>query len=355
MSSPSTAELVERIKTAAAAVGALKLMEVCGTHTVNIFRSGVKSLLPENVRMISGPGCPVCVTSQAYIDAACQLAARPDVTICTYGDMVRVPGADDSLEQQRSRGADIKIVYSARDAVTFARSHPDRKIVFLAVGFETTTPATGAAILEAERFDLPNFFIIPGHKLVLPAMQTLLAAGDVPIDGFLCPGHVSIVIGADAYRPIAEQYHKPCVITGFEPEQLVLGISCLVDLVSRRQATVENVYGIAVRHEGNPHARALMDRVFQPTDAVWRAIGTIPASGLALREAYQRFDALDHFAITLGQDTEPPGCLCGQVIQGKTEPTQCPLFAQQCTPVTPIGPCMVSSEGTCAAWYKYNR
>ena len=269
--------------------------------------------------------------------------------------MVRVPGSNGSLEDLRGRGAQINIVYSAHDAVTFARAHPDRNVVFLAVGFETTTPATAAAVLEADQLNLPNFFILAGHKLVLPAMTALLSAGEVPIDGFLCPGHVSIVIGARAYDPIARDFHKPCVIAGFEPEQLLLGINRLIELIAQGRTTVDNVYGVAVSDQGNPHAQSLIDRVFEPADAVWRAIGSIPASGLTLRPAYQKFDALTHFAITLGPDTEPPGCLCGQVIQGKNEPADCPLFAQQCTPLTPIGPCMVSSEGTCAAWYKYNR
>jgi hydrogenase expression/formation protein HypD len=348
-------QIVEQIAAKAASAGVVRIMEVCGTHTVSLFRTGVKSLLPANVRLISGPGCPVCVTSQGYIDAACEIASRPNVAICTYGDMVRVPGQAGSLEHQRARGARIIVVYSARDAVHYAETHPDLQVVFLAVGFETTTPGTAAAIIEAEAKGLGNFFVLPGHKLVIPAMTALLSAGDVPLDGFLCPGHVSVIIGTDAYRPIAEHYHKPCVVAGFEPEQMLLGILRIVEQVAARKAGLENVYGVAVGDEGNAHAQQLIDRVFEPEDTIWRAMGVIPLSGLALRTPYKRFDALAHFGLTIGPDYDPPGCRCGEVIQGKVEPADCPLFGTRCTPSDPVGPCMVSSEGTCAAWYKYGR
>lgn len=348
-------QVVDEIVKACASLPRVQLMEVCGTHTVSLFRSGVKSLLPAGLRLVSGPGCPVCVTSQAYIDVACELAARPDVTICTYGDMVRVPGRHDSLEGLRARGATVRVVYSARDAVQLAGRNGDRKVVFLAVGFETTAPATAAAVLEADRSDPGNFFILPAHKLVVPAMEALLSAGDVPIDGFLCPGHVSVVIGAGAYERIVEHYRKPCVVAGFEPPGMLEGILRLVLQVAGGRAEVENVYRTAVRREGNPTARGLVSEVFEPAPAVWRAMGTIDASGLELRSKYKRFDALAHFGLELGADYEPAGCLCGQVIQGKVDPTHCPLFGRECTPRRPVGPCMVSSEGTCAAWYKYRR
>jgi hydrogenase expression/formation protein HypD len=333
----------------------LRIMEICGTHTVSLFRTGIKSLLPESLKMISGPGCPVCVTSQGYINAACELASRPEVTICTYGDMVRVPGRTGSLEHQRAAGADIMVVYSARDAVRYAEQHPDRQTVFLAVGFETTAPTTAAAILEADQKRLQNFSVLTGHKLVIPAMLALLAAGDVPIDGFMCPGHVSIVIGANAYQPIVEANRKPCVVTGFEPENMLLGIAHVAEQVQRGEARVENIYGVAVTQDGNRIAQELMDRTFEPGDTVWRAMGTIPASGLVLREQYRRYDALTRFGLSLGTDYDPPGCRCGEVIQGKLDPIECTLFGTACTPTYPIGPCMVSSEGTCAAWHKYGR
>lgn len=355
MNRTKTQRLIEQISASAGAAGCVQLMEVCGTHTVALFRSGVKSLLPESVRMVSGPGCPVCVTSQGYIDAACALAEREQVTICTYGDMVRVPGRSGSLEQQRARGAEVVVVYSARDAVRFAERHPERQVIFLAVGFETTAPSTAAAVLDADRRGLDNFTIMSGHKLVIPAMQALLSAGDVPIDGFLCPGHVSVVIGAQAYRPIVEGFGKPCVIAGFEPNQMLMGIRRLIEQIVAGKPALDNVYEVAVTEQGNLAARECMDRVFEPQDVIWRAMGTIPGSGLALREPFRRFDALTRFGLSLDQDYDPPGCRCGEVIQGKVEPRECGLFGRQCTPSQPVGPCMVSSEGTCAAWYKYGR
>ncbi len=348
--------IIEEIEALCRDLGMVQLMEICGTHTVSLFKTGIKSLLPENLRLVSGPGCPVCVTSQGYIDAACALAGRNDVTICTYGDMIRVPGSGGSLEDLRARqGADIMIVYSAREVVSSARKHPDRKFVFLAVGFETTTPATAAAVKEADALGVENVFFLCGHKLVMPAMNALLAEGEVPIDGFLCPGHVSIIIGEQAYKPVAGDYGKPCVVAGFEPMQLANGILFLLRQLAQGRSEVENVYGVAVKGAGNKVALQLIDEVFEPAGAVWRAMGVIPGSGLDLRGSYKKYDALAHFGIELGPDVEPPGCLCGLVIQGKATPADCKLFDTGCTPVKPIGPCMVSSEGTCAAWYKYNR
>ncbi len=348
-------QLVGRIRDACTNAGTIQLMEVCGTHTVSLFRSGVKSMLPESLRLVSGPGCPVCVTSQGYIDAACELSLRPEVTICTYGDMVRVPGRSGSLAEMRGMGAQVMVVYSARDALQFAREHPERQTVFLAVGFETTAPATAAAVLAADREGLANFSVLTAHKLVVPAMEALLSAGEVPIDGFLCPGHVSVIIGADAYRPIAERYGKPCVVAGFEPSNMLEGILALLEQVTAGEARVENVYTVAVTGVGNPKARELMDEVFRSAPAVWRAMGTLDGSGQELRPRYKRFDAAERFALTFEPDYEPAGCRCGEVIQGKVDPVQCPLFGRECTPVEPVGPCMVSSEGTCAAWYKYGR
>jgi len=355
MDARQAAEIVDQIAALCAGRSRTAIMEVCGTHTVNLFRSGVRSLLPGGLRLISGPGCPVCVTSQGYLDTACELAERADVTVCTYGDMVRVPGRQGSLERRRARGATVRVVYSARDALRYARRNPHRTVVFLAVGFETTAPATAATVLEAHGTGVENFFILPGHKRVIPAMAMLLAGGEVPIDGFLCPGHVSVVIGAEAYRPIAEKYHRPCVVAGFEPRQMLEAILCIVRQVADGRAEVENVYGVAVTEGGNAVARQVVDRVFEPSPAVWRAMGTLDDSGLALRAEYGRYDARRHFGVEFGPDESPAGCLCGQVIQGKVDPAQCLLFGAACTPVSPVGPCMVSSEGACAAWYKYNR
>lgn len=348
-------ERVEEIKEACSGLEATSFMEVCGTHTVAFFRSGVKSVLPQNLRLVSGPGCPVCVTSQGYIDAALDAAQRSDVTICTYGDMLRVPGSSGNLERHRARGANIVVCYSILDALRYAERHPDAEIIFLAVGFETTAPATAMAILEAKARGLRNFAVLNGHKRVMPALKALLSGGDVPVDGFLLPGHVSVVIGSDAYRELASEYGKACVVAGFEPAQLLQGILDLILQVREGKPRVENVYGVAVRAEGNQSALDCLDRVFVPADTEWRAMGTIPQSGFELREPYKGFDALVKFGLAIGEDYDPPGCRCGEVIQGKVNPDACPLFGEACTHENPVGPCMVSSEGTCAAWYRYAR
>jgi hydrogenase expression/formation protein HypD len=333
----------------------VQFMEVCGTHTVSVFRSGIRSMLPANLRLISGPGCPVCVTAQRHIDAACELASRPDVTIATYGDMMRVPGRMGSLEQRRAAGADVRVVNSTRTALQIARTVRTRSVVFLGVGFETTAPATAAVVLEAERDRIANFSVLMCHKRVVPAMRALLEDEAVPLDGFLCPGHVSVIIGSDAYRPIVERYRRPCVVTGFEPQQILLGIVHLLSQVAAGRAELENVYPVAVGESGNAVALDLMRRVFVVRDTAWRELGVIPQSGLELAAPYERFDAVRRYELTIGRDMDHPGCLCGQVIQGKVDPPDCPLFGRTCTPLKPIGPCMVSSEGTCAAWFKYGR
>lgn len=331
----------------------VQIMEVCGTHTVSIFRSGIRSLVPAELRLVSGPGCPVCVTAQRHIDAAIELAARPGVVLATYGDMMRVPGRRGSLERLRSEGAQIRVVNSARSALELARKSPDRPVVFLAVGFETTAPATAATLLEADRGGVENFSVLMCHKLVVPAMRALLDAGDVPLDGFLAPGHVSVIIGSGAYRPIAGEYRRPVVVAGFEPEQIVRGLVGLLRQVVEKRAAVENVYAGVVTEEGNRVALDLLGRAFVPGDTAWRELGVIPRSGLDLAPPYRRFDALERFGVTLGEDEVHPVCRCGEVITGRAEPRECPAFARECTPLNPIGPCMVSSEGTCAAWYKY--
>ena len=347
--------ILDEIHDLAARRDRIQIMEVCGTHTVSLFRTGVRSMLPANLELISGPGCPVCVTSQGYLDTACELAARDGVTICTYGDMIRVPGRAGSLEELRAQGAAVRVVYSARDALAYARQHPDRQVVFLAVGFETTTPPTAAMIAEADRTGVGNLTILPGHKLVIPAMEALLSAGTHAIDGFLCPGHVSVILGLKAYRPIVEQFGAPCVVGGFEPEGMLRAILLLARQIVAGEARCENAYSAAVTENGNAHAWAMIETVFQPSDADWRAMGTIPLSGLDLRDAYAAFDARTRFDVAFGPDEHPAGCRCGEVIQGLCSPRDCPLFATACDPQKPVGPCMVSSEGACAAWYKYGR
>jgi hydrogenase expression/formation protein HypD len=333
----------------------LRFMEVCGTHTMSAFRSGLHSLLPGNVTLLSGPGCPVCVTSQGDIDQLIELARRPNVTLCTYGDMLRVIGSAGSLEQCRADGADIRVVYSALDAVRLAEINQGRQVIFAAVGFETTTPATAAAVLEADRLFLGNFTILASHKLIMPAMRALLESGDVHVDGFLCPGHVSVIIGAAAFEPIVDDYHLPCVIAGFEGPQIAAALARLVEMVADGKPTLENLYSQAVTEEGNPAAQAIIEKVFIPADWQWRGLGELRGSGLALRPEFSRYDARLRFSLQTPASKEPPGCRCGDVITGRAIPTDCKLFGTACTPVRALGPCMVSSEGTCQAWFKYQR
>jgi hydrogenase expression/formation protein HypD len=347
-------QLADEIGTTGRAMGhPVQIMEVCGTHTVAVFRSGIRSLLPANVRLVSGPGCPVCVTAQGHIDAAIRLSGLDDVTVATYGDMVRVPGRLGSLEHQRARGADVRVVNSARSALRLAEQFPDKQVVFLGVGFETTAPATAAAILEARQRGLHNFAVFTAHKLIVPAMLALLEGGDVPLDGFLCPGHVSVIIGCEAYRPVVERYGKTCVVAGFEPEGILAAILSLLRQIERHDARLENAYEPIVRPEGNVVAKRLMEQVFRVAPSRWRGLGIIPASGLELRADYEAFDAAKRFNIEIGDDAHHPSCRCGEVICGKVTPDQCRLFGTTCTPVKPVGPCMVSSEGTCSAWFKY--
>lgn len=333
----------------------IRIMEVCGTHTVSVFRSGIRSMLPDNLRLISGPGCPVCVTAQRYIDAAIELASLPNVIVATYGDMIRVPGRAGSLEKRRANGADLRIVTSAVRALQIARDHPESEVVFLGVGFETTAPATALTILEAAQDNVRNFSVLVSHKRVVPAMTALLESDDMSIDGFLCPGHVSVIIGSDVYAPIASRFGKPCVVGGFEPEQILKALVHLARQIEYGESNVENVYPAVVTSSGNATAMDILRRVFVPSDTVWRALGVIPMSGFDLAPEFQAFDALQRFGIEVGDDMDNPACRCGEVILGRIEPCDCALFGDECTPLTPIGPCMVSSEGTCAAWFKYNR
>ena len=353
MTDQSPREVARQIAAKCAGVGILRIMEVCGTHTVSLYRHGIKAMLPDNLRLISGPGCPVCVSAQGYIDAACGLARRPGVVVCSYGDMMRVPGRTGTLQGRRAEGADVRVVYSALDAVEAAKTQPDREVVFIAIGFETTVAGHAAAVLTAQEQDLRNFSLLTAQKRVVPAMLALLAAGDVPIDGFVCPGHVSVIIGSKAYMEVVERYHKPCVVAGFEPVQMLSALLLLVEQTIAGEARLENVYPQAVEDDGNRVARRMIEEVFEPAAAAWRAIGSIPDSGLVLRESYRRFDALERFQLTIGPDYDPPGCRCGDVIQGKVAPEDCTLFGDSCTPTRPVGPCMVSSEGTCAAAFKY--
>ena len=333
----------------------LQLMEICGTHTVAISRGGLRELLPEGLRLVSGPGCPVCVTDQTYVDRATHLAEhRRDVIIATYGDMVRVPGRLGSLEEARSAGANVEVIYAAHEAVELARRRPDKQVVFLAVGFETTAPATALALRQAAGDGVRNLFVFSAHKIMLPAMHALLGQPDVRIDGFLCPGHVSVIIGWQAYEPIARTYRRPCVVAGFEDEQILAGIAEILRQLAEEVPAAWSVYP-PVTAEGNRKAQAVIEETFQLADVPWRALGVIPKSGLELKEEFAAFDAARQLDLPEFESYELPGCRCGDVICGRCLPLDCPHFGGKCTPRHPVGPCMVSSEGACAACYKYHR
>jgi hydrogenase expression/formation protein HypD len=333
----------------------IRLMEVCGTHTVSIFRSGIRSVLPDNISLLSGPGCPVCVTAQGEIDAFIALARKKDVILTTFGDLMRVPGTVSSLQKESAEGRDIRIVYSTTDAVEIAQKNRDKKIVFLGVGFETTAPTIAAAILSAEQLNLDNFFVFSVHKLVPPALTALMSLEGVNIDGFILPGHVSVIIGLNAYKEFFDTYRIPCVVAGFEPTDLLQGICMLVEQVEKGSPALENAYGRAVTKSGNLTAQKILSQVFEIADASWRGIGVIPNSGLRIHPSYAAFDAEKNFSLDLPEiNREPAGCACGDVLTGSKTPPECALFNKLCTPIDPVGPCMVSSEGTCAAYYRYH-
>jgi len=332
----------------------LTFMEVCGTHTMAIARQGLKALLPETVRLISGPGCPVCVTPQADIDRFITLGKLPDVILTTFGDMLRVPGSHATLEGERACGADVRVVYSPLDAVNIAREHPDRRVVFCGVGFETTAPGVALAILEAKRNELRNFFVYCAHKVVPPALAALASDPEIGLDGFLCPGHVSVIIGNRAYEPIAREYRLPCVIAGFESLDILQAILLLTEQALAGRAEVETPYTRAVLPGGNPGALACMNTVFETADAEWRGLGMIPGSGLQIRQELAAFDA-STWLPPLEVAPRETGCECGLILTGRQSPRGCPLFGAACTPANPVGPCMVSSEGACAAEYRYAR
>lgn len=331
----------------------INIMEVCGTHTVAIFRHGIRSILPLNIKLLSGPGCPVCVTPLEQIDKMLYISRQPNVIITTFGDMMRVPGTDGSLYKAKAEGADIRMVYSPLDALKIAEQNKDRKVVFFAVGFETTSPLIAATIYEAERKSIENFFIYSVHKLVPPALEVLVNTEDLKLDGFILPGHVSTIIGSKVYEFIASRYKKACVITGFDADDILNAIAMLLMQITESNPKVEIQYKDAVKPEGNPKAVEILYRFFEPCDSNWRGIGVIPNSGLRLKKNFSHRDALNIFDIPETKSLEPKGCQCGLVLRGVKTPPECPLFAKICTPENPVGACMVSSEGSCAAYYKY--
>jgi hydrogenase expression/formation protein HypD len=331
----------------------VRLMEFCGGHTHAILRFGIPSLLPETVDLRSGPGCPVCVTSAGDLDRAIALARVPGVILTSFGDMIRVPGSHTSLAQAKAEGADVRVVYSPLDALEVARQNPERPVIFLGVGFETTAPMVASAVLTAQREGLDNFTVFSTHKLTPPATLAILDAGEVALDGVIGPGHVTTVIGSDAWRFLPDDYGMPCAIAGFEPLDLLRAILALVTMAEEGDPRVDNTYARSVKAGGNPSAQQALERVFEVSDAEWRGFGPVPRSGLRVRDAYARFDAGRQFSVEVAPAREPPGCRCGDVLRAVLLPPECPLFAKTCTPQKPIGPCMVSAEGACAAYYRY--
>lgn len=332
----------------------IRVMEVCGTHTVAIFRAGLRQILPEEVELVSGPGCPVCVTADDYIDAAIAYAGMEDVIITTFGDMLKVPGTHSSLAEAQAAGADVRIVYSPLDALRIAEENREKQVVFLAVGFETTAPTEAAAVLAAQMQGRDNFFLLSAQKLVPPVMRALLDGGETRVDGFLLPGHVAVVTGTELFDFLGRDYALPGVVGGFAPLEILRALHMLVRQIGAGEARIENAYETVVRPAGNPVARAAIERVYVPATARWRGLGEIPASGLSMLEEYAAFDfaRVRPLSIPAGGDGRH-GCRCGEVLRGAIVPRDCALFGKACVPEHAVGPCMVSVEGTCAAWYKY--
>lgn len=347
--------LLDKIRVYTDRSGPIRLMEICGTHTMAIARSGLRSLLPPSVTLLSGPGCPVCVTPAQVIDCILSLSQQPGILVASYGDLLRVPGSarGDSLLRRRASGGHVLSVYSPMDALEAAAAHPETEIIFLGVGFETTAPGTAACILEAAARGIPNFSVLCLLKQTEPALRALIEADDFAVDGFLCPGHVAAILGANAFSFLPDDYRLPGVVSGFEPADLLYSVLMLAQMLAQGRPALQNEYTRLVQPDGNPAAKSLIEQVFAPAPSDWRGLGHIPASGYAIRPAYARWDAAQKFGLRPGPDVEPPGCRCAQVIRGVLHPSACPLFGRACTPQDPVGPCMVSGEGACAAWYQY--
>ncbi len=332
-----------------------RFMEVCGTHTVAIFQSGLRSLLPQTIIHLSGPGCPVCVTHESEVNAFIRLAEKNRVIIATFGDLMRVPGhGGTSLKKAQAEGARVKVVYSPQDALILARDNPNDTIVFLGVGFETTAPTIAATCMMARQQGIDNFQVLAFHKVVPPALAALLEDPETNIDGFIMPGHVSAIIGIEPYRVVPEIYGKSSAVTGFEPVDILRSLLFLLQCRKNGNPRSVNLYKRIVKDEGNVKARQVLDAVFEPADALWRGLGLIPHSGLEFRAEYEAMDAKKNFGIEIMEHAPLPGCKCGDVLRGKIQPSACPLFKKVCTPAAPVGPCMVSTEGSCAAYFKYS-
>ncbi len=331
----------------------VNLMEVCGTHTVSIGRYGLRNAMPAGLKLLSGPGCPVCVTSNRDIDAAIAMTKVDGAIVATFGDMIRVPGSTTTLGAAKAAGADVRVVYSPLDALNVARENPGRPVIFIGVGFETTTPVVGASIQMAAEQGISNYYVYAAHKSTAPALEAIANDPETRVDGFILPGHVSTVTGVAPYRFLAETYGIPGVVTGFEPVDVLNGIARLLVMADRGEAAIENAYTRGVQADGNPAAQAIIADVFEPCDAVWRGLGSIPASGMAISEKYAAHDATKAFDPPVEPTRETRGCRCGDVLRGAIAPNECPLFGRACTPENPVGPCMVSSEGSCAAYWRY--
>jgi len=329
------------------------IMEVCGGHTMSIRKNGIQKLIGENINLMSGPGCPVCVTSINDIDRIIALARVKGNVICTFGDLFYVPGTDSSLADEKARGGDIRMVYSAHDVLDFAGEEPEKKFIFVSIGFETTAPTSAASVIEAGKRETDNFYLLPLNKTMPAALREMVRRKDSNIDALICPGHVSTITGTGIYRPIVEDFKVSCCISGFEPVDLLSTIYLLADLHEKEEVSLINNYKRAVREDGNGKALHILYEVFEPSDTVWRGIGNIPGSGLGIRDKYARFDAVKMFDIDVPVSVEDPDCICGEILTGVKKPSDCALFGTACTPVNPRGACMVSSEGTCSAWYKY--
>ena len=347
------AELLRRIHEIEA--GSVNLMEVCGTHTMAIAKSGIRSMLPKSVQLLSGPGCPVCVTPAAVMDEILRLSEKPNIIITTYGDLIGVPGSvrGDNLIRRRAKGARVEMVYSPLDAVDIAEQNPDKEVVFLGAGFETTAPGTAIAIMVAQEKGLTNFSILSMLKSVEPALRALMSDKDFNVQGFLCPGHVATIIGERGFDFLPEEYQMPAVISGFEPEDILRSVERLLNQLEQHEPKLENTYERAVMPEGNPLAMATINKYFELRDDLWRGLGLIPKSGFGIREEYADYDAERKFGLSFPETESNTACRCGEVIQGRLRPQDCPLFGTVCVPEEPVGPCMVSSEGACAAAYKY--
>ena len=331
----------------------ITLMEFCGGHTVAIFRHGIRQLLPQNITMLSGPGCPVCVTANSDLDKTIALAHLPNTIITTFGDLFKVPGSYSSLAEVKAEGSDIRIVYSVQDALDIARDNPDKSVIFIGIGFETTAPTIAASVLEAERERITNYYILPLNKLCPPIMKALLKLGEINISGIIAPGHVSAIIGSYPYNFIPKDFSVACVISGFEPLDILLSIDMLLNQIETGDCKVEIAYRRGVKAEGNREAIRLLGEVFEDGEACWRGIGMVSSSGLKLNKKYQRYDVENNFNIETRPALEPKGCICGSILRGVSTPPDCKLFRQKCTPEQPVGPCMVSSEGSCATYYQY--